>query len=110
MVGLRAQATASVEAATDARMRAFTLFSRAYADVRRAVAYLRAGEGDAESIAPSLYTGRARKKSPDAAEPPAPPEPAPAPAPPPVVPSPHAGAPVPATALATKNENGPFMS
>lgn len=109
LVGLRAQGTGSVEAATDARMRAFTVFLRAYADVQRAVAYLRADEGDAESIAPSLYTGRSRKKAPEAAEPPAPPEPAPAPVPPPVVPSPHAAAPVPATALATKNENGPFM-
>jgi hypothetical protein len=109
LVGLKEQDTASVEAATDARMRAFTVFLRAYGDVQRAVAYLRADEGDAESIAPSLYTGRARKKAPDAAAPPAPPVPAPAPVPAPVVPSPHSAAAVAAPALATKNENGPFM-
>ncbi len=40
------------------RARAFTLFSRAYDQVRRAVNVLRWDEGDADSIAPSLYAGR----------------------------------------------------
>jgi hypothetical protein len=44
--------------AADQRMRAFALFVRAYDSVRRAVAYLRWEEGDAEAIAPSLYRGR----------------------------------------------------
>jgi hypothetical protein len=38
------------------RARAFTLFMRAYDDCRRVVAYVRGAEGDADRIAPSLYT------------------------------------------------------
>ncbi|AUX23596.1 hypothetical protein SOCEGT47_041230 [Sorangium cellulosum] len=44
--------------ATDKRARAFSLFVRAYDQTRRAVAYLRWDEGDADEIAPSLYKGR----------------------------------------------------
>lgn len=44
---------AQIEAA-DARRRAFTLFFRAYGQVRRAVQYLRYEQGDAERIAPAL--------------------------------------------------------
>jgi hypothetical protein len=66
-VGLREQGPALVAEATDARMRAFTLFLRTYADAQRAVAYLRAEQGDAETLAPSLYTGRGRRKAPDPA-------------------------------------------
>jgi len=44
--------------AADRRVRAFTLFSRAYDAVRRAVTYLRWHEDDADDIAPSLYKGR----------------------------------------------------
>lgn len=44
--------------ATDKRARAFSLFVHAYAQTRRAVAYLRWDEGDADEIAPSLYKGR----------------------------------------------------
>ncbi len=44
--------------AADRKLRAFTLFTTAYDQVRRGVTYLRWDEGDAESLAPSLYKGR----------------------------------------------------
>jgi len=54
--------------AADVRRRADTLFVRAYDEVRRIVAYLRWHEGDADSIAPSLYAkrkaSRRRRKEP----------------------------------------------
>jgi hypothetical protein len=64
VVGLREQSPAVIAAAADIRMRAFTLFTRAYDDARRAVIYVRWHEGDADAIAPSLYAGRSngRKK------------------------------------------------
>jgi hypothetical protein len=58
LVGLRAQGTATVAAATDLRIRAFTLFTRAYDNVRRGISFLRWNEGDSEKIAPSLFAGR----------------------------------------------------
>ncbi|WP_437681482.1 hypothetical protein [Sorangium sp. So ce131] len=63
--------------ATDRRARAFSLFMHAYDQTRRAVAYLRWDEDDAEAIAPSLYKGRGGRGSSSsdatAAPPPAPP-------------------------------------
>ncbi|WP_437278561.1 hypothetical protein WME90_46365 [Sorangium sp. So ce375] len=44
--------------AADKRARAFALLVHAYDQTRRAVAYLRWNEGDADAIAPSLYKGR----------------------------------------------------
>jgi hypothetical protein len=44
------------------RARAFALLARAYDACRRAIAYLRWSEGDAESIAPSLFKKRAGRK------------------------------------------------
>ncbi|WP_437816579.1 hypothetical protein [Sorangium sp. So ce1078] len=44
--------------AADKRARAFALLVHAYDQTRRAVAYLRWNEGDADTIAPSLYKGR----------------------------------------------------
>ncbi|WP_437963126.1 hypothetical protein WMF04_25645 [Sorangium sp. So ce260] len=44
--------------AADKRARAFALLAHAYDQTRRAVAYLRWNEGDAELVAPSLYKGR----------------------------------------------------
>jgi hypothetical protein len=62
--GLRDQAPATVADVSLTRSRAFTLFVQSYDEVRRAVSFLRWKEGDAESIAPSLYAGRsARRKS-----------------------------------------------
>ena len=46
----------------DQRARAFACSSGAYDSCRRAVAYLRWKEGDAESIAPSLFKKRAGRK------------------------------------------------
>lgn len=57
-VGLRDKAPASSGAVARTRQKAFTLLVRAYEKVRNAVSYLRADEGDAETIAPSLYAGR----------------------------------------------------
>jgi hypothetical protein len=94
-VGQREQAPAVIGAAADNRVRAFTLFVTAYDQIRRAVSFLRWREGDADTIAPSLYAGRgSRKKSTD--EQPSTPAPAPAPAPTtPVAPAPAVdGAPV----------------
>ena len=65
IVGLREQGPALLAAATDQRLRAFTIFINVYEDVRRAVAYLRGRQGDADAIAPSLYPGRPRKRATD---------------------------------------------
>lgn len=66
VVGLREQGPVQVAEATDERLRAFTLLFFAYDDARRAVAYLRAAQGDADDIAPSLYPGRPRPSKKDA--------------------------------------------
>ena len=57
-------AAAALADAKDLRCRAFTRLDSAYAEVRRAVAYLRAHQGDADSIAPSLYPGRPGRRTP----------------------------------------------
>lgn len=61
-VGLKEQGPAEKARTADLRMRAFTLFVRAYDDARRAIAYLLWHEGDVDSVIPSLYAGRTRKK------------------------------------------------
>ena len=60
IVGLREQGPVQVAAAAEQRVRAFTLTLRVYEDVRRAIGYLRAREADADTIAPSLFTGKAK--------------------------------------------------
>jgi hypothetical protein len=50
------------ETSTEMRLRAFTLFVRAYDEVRRAVRYLRWKEGDYDAIAPSLYARDKRRR------------------------------------------------
>ncbi|HEY3497821.1 MAG TPA: hypothetical protein VGK73_24150, partial [Polyangiaceae bacterium] len=57
-VGLREQSPAMISAAAATRQRAYTLFFRAYEDVRRALSYLRWHENGGDSIAPSLFVGR----------------------------------------------------
>jgi hypothetical protein len=111
VVGLREQGPAQIEAAADRRQRAFTLTLRVYEDVRRAVAYLRARQGDAETIAPTLFTGKAKfgkKEKPE--------EPVDVPAPAggtvsvaPVVSSGTAAVTAPSGSAPAGN-NGPFMS
>ncbi len=63
-LGARAYSTTEKDKPGANRARAYTLFSRAYNQVRRALAYLRWEEGDAESIAPSLYRTRANRAAP----------------------------------------------
>ena len=109
VVGLRDQAPAVVAAPADNRARAFSIFIHAYDEVRRAVAYLRWSEGDADSIAPSLYAGRKRKPVSDLAQP----APALAPTPAPAVVGPvQQPAPTGASKPATVGLPGsnPFMS
>ena len=60
-LGLREQAPATIAEVALDRQKAFTLFMTAYDQLRRAVAYLRWNEGDADDIAPSLYSGRKKK-------------------------------------------------
>jgi len=74
-VGLREQSPLIIAEAAHSRQAAFTLFHNAYEEVRTAIQYLRRKEGDADSIAPSLYANRGlRKKTTDNNEdnPPAP--------------------------------------
>jgi hypothetical protein len=61
-IGDKETLPATAAEATLTRQRAFMLFYNAYAQARRAVAYLRFDEGDAEEIAPSLYLSNARGK------------------------------------------------
>ena len=62
IAGMREQSPALTAAATDARLRAFTKLLQVYEDARSAVAFLRRREGDADTIAPSLYPGRPRRR------------------------------------------------
>jgi hypothetical protein len=64
-VGAREQAPAVLAEVAMQRQRMFTLFVEAYDQVRRAISLLRWNEGDLETIAPSLYSGRGnfRKKT-----------------------------------------------
>ncbi len=60
LVGVRDHAPPSNEEATDQRNRAFTLLTDVYDQACRAVSFLRWEEGDADTIAPSLYSRRKR--------------------------------------------------
>ncbi len=61
-VGLREQGPAEIAKSGDLRVRAFSLFVKAYGDLRRAVSYVRWNEGDVDTIIPSLYQGRGGRK------------------------------------------------
>jgi hypothetical protein len=63
IVGVREQGPAILAEATEQRMRAFTRVLQVYEAARLAIGYLRAREGDAETIVPSLYGGRPRRRS-----------------------------------------------
>jgi hypothetical protein len=71
-VGLKEQSPAGVTAAALLRQQAFTLFTQAYDEARRAIGFLRWHPGDGDTIAPSLWAGRNTRKSAE----PAPAEPA----------------------------------
>ncbi len=60
--GGRTQPSRTAVAADDDRRRAFTLLVNAYQRAREAAAYLRARQGDAEKLLPSLWAGRGRVK------------------------------------------------
>lgn len=60
IVGAREQASGGVARAQAQRQRNFTLFSRAYNQVRRAISFLRWDHDDLEQICPSLFAGRGR--------------------------------------------------
>jgi hypothetical protein len=79
-VGLREQSPTGLTAATLLRQQAFTLFSSAYDEARRAISFLRWNHGDVDQIAPSLFAGRGGRKPVDVApsEPAVPSPPAPA--------------------------------
>jgi len=74
-IGLKEQAPTVPSDTALLRQQAFTLFVNSYDELRRAITFLRWQTGDADSIAPSLWSGRGTRKS-DNAEPP-PPAPAP---------------------------------
>jgi hypothetical protein len=69
-VGAREQAGATVAQVQEQRQRSFTLFSRSYDQVRRAIGYLR-WDDEIEEICPSLYAGRGgrRKEAPPPTKP-----------------------------------------
>jgi len=69
IVGVREQGPAQVAEAANERQRAYTLLLLAYDDARRAIAFLRADEGDADDIAPALHPGRPRPKKSEPASP-----------------------------------------
>jgi hypothetical protein len=62
-VGEREQRAALSAASADIRRAAFTLFMRAYDQIRRAAEYLRWDDGDAETYVPLLSGGRKRRRS-----------------------------------------------
>lgn len=56
--GRRDKVSDAVAAAADRRLRAFTLFTRAYAEARAGVMFVRRHTGDGDEIIPSLFAGR----------------------------------------------------
>jgi hypothetical protein len=68
IAGLRDQGPARLAAATELRMRAFTVVLRTYEEARAAIGYLRRSQDDLETIAPTLYPGKGRRKATAAVE------------------------------------------
>jgi hypothetical protein len=62
VVGVRDQSPAVLSDLVEERMRAFTQVIEVYEEARAAVAFLRREHGDADSIAPNLYTGKGLRK------------------------------------------------
>jgi hypothetical protein len=62
-VGLKEQSPATITAAALLRQQAFTLFTQAYDEARRAIGFLRWHAGDSDTIAPSLWAGRGGRKA-----------------------------------------------
>jgi hypothetical protein len=74
LIGVREQGPVVRDQAAVLRQQAYVLCSESYEEARHAVAFVRRKEGDAESIAPSLFAGRGGRGS----QPSAPPSDAPA--------------------------------
>jgi hypothetical protein len=70
LVGLKEQAPAAANGVALLRQQAFSLLLNAYDEVRRAISFLRWHEQDAESIAPSLWSGRGNRAAPEPEQPP----------------------------------------
>src|SRR6478752_8045044 len=64
-VGERKQGPSGSSAVVLLRQQAFTLFTGAYDEVRRAISYLRWRTNDVDKIAPSLWAGRGKRASTD---------------------------------------------
>lgn len=60
-LGVRQHNETTQEEEIQLKHRAFTLLRRAYTDAERAIHHLRWEQGDADSILPPLYPGRARR-------------------------------------------------
>lgn len=60
-VGARGDGSTTDSQAGQMRLRAFTLFKRAYKDAHRALSYVRAEQGDVDAILPPIYPGRPRR-------------------------------------------------
>jgi hypothetical protein len=65
-VGIREQSPQVIAQAARFRQAAYTLFVKAYEEVRAAVQYLRRHEGDADNIIPSLFANRGARRKPTA--------------------------------------------
>jgi hypothetical protein len=63
-VGARERAPEVAAQAVRDRQVAFTLFMNSYDEICAAVGFVRRKQGDADTIAPSLYVGRSSKKKP----------------------------------------------
>lgn len=63
-VGEREHTPATVAQAVRDRKAAFTLFIKAYDEIRAVIAFVRRKQGGADTIAPSLYARRSTKKKP----------------------------------------------
>lgn len=62
VIGVREQSPAVLAALAEERLRGFTRVIRVYEDARAAVMFIRRREGDADSIAPNLYSGNGRRR------------------------------------------------
>jgi hypothetical protein len=61
-LGLKEQGEELEVEVTAQRERSYTLFVRAYDEVRRAISFLRWKQGDVDEITPSLYSGKAGRR------------------------------------------------
>lgn len=68
-VGAREQAAGTIAQVQAQRQRNFTLFSRSYDQVRRAIGFLRWDQEDVDQICPSLFAGRGGSRRKDVPSP-----------------------------------------